>query len=481
MKESGIVLHISSLNTEYGIGDFGPEAYRFADYLAINGHKYWQILPLNHPGYGNSPYNPLSAFAGNPYLISPQLLLDEGLLKRSELKTLSSDSQIVDYAKVCQLKDELLHKAAKRYLEQHDIAGFYSEHKDFLEPYISFMLLSERFGSNEWYHWPKEYRRYNPEIYKKFHNTDKAKEIISIQAIFDEQLSRLCTYVESKGLRFLGDVPIYLSYESAEVWAYQELFDLDDDGRRQSLAGVPPDAFSETGQLWGNPIYLWERMQKDGFSLFIRRFAHIFRYVHLLRLDHFIGYVNYWRIPCEKGLVPETAAGGAWVDALPAEFFARLRDHFSMDSFIAEDLGILNDKVCHYRDSLGLEGMIILQFCFDDGVQDIGAFPQNKLIYTGTHDNNTTRGWWNSLKKDSPTCQNIIDYCKSYHPQLLPINAENIANVMIEIAFKSGCDKVLIPMQDLLSLDERARMNTPGTPMGNWQWRMPKPIDKITP
>ncbi len=475
MKQCGILLHISSLSTPYGIGDLGPAAYQFADYLAEKGHSYWQILPLNHPGYGNSPYNPLSAFAFNKYLISPQLLHEKGYLSARELDAMQMDtSSFVDFDKVMRTKDAHLELAARRMLKDVDIAGYIEDNSWHLKPYLAFMLLSRLQESPQWYFWPTEYRRYTPQLYERLYQDYPAEmlQTAALQYIFEEQLKNLKDYLNQKQIRLIGDIPIYLSYESAELWAHQELFDLDEAGMRQSLAGVPPDAFAETGQLWGNPIYDWERMQEQGFQLFIRRFAQLLKYLDLLRLDHFIGYVNYWQVPVINGHLPETAQAGHWQRAVPEAFFGTILQHFDAKRFIAEDLGILNADVCGIRDRIGLPGMIILQFCFEEGVPEVQSYPAHRFIYTGTHDNSTSRGWFNALPENSVSRLNLAIFCKRYLPHFGLPNEENIHQILIEIARISGCDNCIVPMQDILALDDEARMNIPGTALGNWHWRM---------
>lgn len=475
MKKSGILLHISSLATEYGIGDLGPAAYKFCDYLKAMSYSYWQILPLNHCGYGNSPYNPISAFAFNKYFISPELLVESGYLSEEELLSARlPQSDSVDYEAVMQVKDKLLDLAAQRILVETDIEEYIRQNAWHLKPYLAFTILCVQQQSSEWYLWPRDLRQYSEKLYDELYRryASEMQTTATLQKVFEEQLTNLKAYLAEAGIALIGDVPLYLSYESAEVWAHQGLFDLDAEGKRLSVAGVPADAFSENGQLWGNPIYLWDKMQENGFDLFMRRFAHILKYLDLLRLDHFIGYVNYWKILCPNGIMPESANNGSWVRACPEAFFAKLLSHFPNDAFIAEDLGILNPDVCHIRDSHGFPGMIILQFCFEESVPDVQNFPPERFIYTGTHDNSTTRGWWNALPENSPSRLNLTIFCKRFLPDFgLPSEA-NIHQILHEIACVSACERCIVPMQDVLGLDEDARMNIPGTALGNWHWRM---------
>lgn len=475
MKQQGILLHITSLDGEYGIGDLGEAAFRFADYLAENDFTYWQVLPLNHCGYGNSPYNPISAFAFNPYLISLQALFEDGLLTKEDLASAQMPSTgNVDFESVKKLKGEVLRKAAINYLKATDIDSYIEDNAWHLKPYLAFCVLGEIYGNYAWYDWNKEHREYSLDLYERLWH--EAKTSLSVYAVwqlfFEKQMTQLKEYLKTKEVSFIGDMPIYLSYESAEVWAHQHLFDLDQDGKRLSVAGVPPDAFSETGQLWGNPIYRWDKLHQTNYELFTRRIAHILQYLDFLRLDHFIGYVNYWKINCPDAMMPESASNGCWVRALPEDFFFRIKEQFGTKPFIAEDLGILNNDVCSIRDSFGFPGMIILQFCFEESVPNVQDFPFDRFIYTGTHDNQTTVGWWDNLPENSPSRLNMTIFCKRYLScDILP-NRSNIHQIMHQTALVSGCERLIIPMQDILGLDDDARMNIPGTALGNWQWRM---------
>ena len=475
MKQSGILLHLTSLATDYGIGDLGTAAYRFCDYLKENSHSFWQILPLNHCGYGNSPYNPISAFAYNKFLISPDMLAEKSYLSRAELQAAKlPHTSSVDYEAVYRIKGQLLDLAAERMLKDIDVEEYIRENAWHLKPYLAFTMLSQKMHSSEWYLWPHEIRHYSDKLYDELYQENKLemRKTAVLQKVFEEQFTRLKAYMTESGVSLIGDLPLYLSYESSEVWAHQYLFDLDESGRRLSVAGVPPDAFSESGQLWGNPIYLWDRIQDSGFEIFIKRFRHVMRHFDLIRLDHFIGYVNYWKINCMNGIVPDSAINGAWVRALPEAFFDTLLSEFPIDKFIAEDLGILNSDVCEVRDRYGFPGMIILQFCFEESVPDAMNFPSDRFIYTGTHDNSTTRGWWDSLPENSPSRLNLAVFCKRFMPEYGLPNQENIHEMLREVARISGCNRYIIPMQDILGLDDEARMNIPGTALGNWQWRL---------
>jgi 4-alpha-glucanotransferase len=470
MKKSGILLHFTSLSTDFGIGDLGPAAYRFADYLVESGHKIWQILPLNQPGYGDSPYNPISAFAMNEYLISPELLVQDALLKQEELITLPQGKKI-DYPAVYAAKNAMHKAAAERYLARHDINDFIAKHAEQIKPYLSFVWLSHRYGNSAWYTWDTIHKSYSESLYESCADSSEVLRAAALQAIFTEQMLRLKEYLNKRGIALFGDMPLYLSYESAEVWAHQKFFDLDEQGRRLSVAGVPPDAYAPGGQLWGNPTYNWNCLQEEDFNLFLDRIANAFQFMDILRLDHFIGYVNFWKVLCPDAALPDSAEGGSWVKALPRDFFAALKAKFSIDRFVAEDLGILNNEVCEIRDELGFPGMIVLQFCFEESVPDVAQYPEDRLIYSGTHDNNTTRGWWQELPPDSSSRRHMTQYCSQHLDGISP-SANNIAEIMQRIARHSACEIMIFPLQDILGLGSEARMNIPGTAQGNWQWRL---------
>ncbi|PKN73005.1 MAG: 4-alpha-glucanotransferase [Candidatus Cloacimonetes bacterium HGW-Cloacimonetes-3] len=482
MRETGILLHITSLPTEFGIGDFGPAAYRFSEYLKREGHKYWQILPVNHCGYGNSPYNPISAFALSPYLISPELLYQQGLISArilEEAKLPPGDT--VFYESVYKAKDKLLAIAGENWLLSNDISRFVASNKDTLKPYLAFQILSRIYGDNAWHAWNPEHRRYTDKLFDELwiSHASAMKLVAAYQCILMEQIALFRAVLNRDGITLVGDVPLYLSYESADVWAHPELFDLDENGVRLHYAGVPPDAFASEGQLWGNPIYRWDTMKDSVYQLFLARISHALNYIDILRLDHFIGYVNFWQVESDfnpQGLPisPTSAKNGRWVSTSAKDFFALLCSHFGKGRFIAEDLGILNDEVCNIRDSFGFPGMIVLQFCFEESVPKVREYPASRWLYTGTHDNPTLRGWFEALLSDSPSLAHLMQYCsenKVRDCRKIP-NAENIHQIMRSIALASACEKVIMPYQDVLGLDDSARMNVPGTALGNWQWRI---------
>ncbi|MDD4310250.1 MAG: 4-alpha-glucanotransferase, partial [Candidatus Cloacimonetes bacterium] len=418
VRETGVLLHISSLSTEFGIGDFGPSAYRFARSLAQQDYNIWQILPINHCGYGNSPYNPVSAFSISPNLISPELLYQKGLI---DLQTMNDaklpGGNCVFYESVNKAKGIVLAKAAETWLQQNDVLAFIEANAYTLKPYLAFLALCKVYDDCAWYLWDEAHRSYSESLFWQLWKTNEnyMKTCAASQAMLMDQVISFKAVLAENGLTLVGDMPLYLSYESADVWAHQALFDLEEQGNRLHLAGVPPDDFAAEGQLWGNPIYNWHAMQQDGFQLFIQRINHALAYLDKLRLDHFIGYVNYWQVDCDydaQGMcqTPSNAKQGQWVPALPRQFFSRLVERFGNERFIAEDLGILNNDVCEIRDSFGFPGMIVLQFCFEDSIPKVHEYPADRWLYTGTHDNSTLRGWFEALPIDSASRRNLNDY-----------------------------------------------------------------------
>lgn len=483
-KQRGILLHFSSLPGEFGIGDLGYAARSFARFLHESGFQIWQVLPLNHRGYGNSPYNPISAFALDPLLISPELLYEDGLIDAAHLEAARLPNLgRVFFEQVNRAKAHLTDIAASRFLSRNDIQGFLSQNDFWLKPYIAFQTLDRLYGYVHWNEWQVRHRCYSEtlwlELLKDFEPYMLSQA--AVQAILRQQLGLLRNYLKELGIELWGDLPIYLSYHSSEVWAHPDLFQLNAQGARLKMAGVPPDAFSEDGQLWGNPIYRWEEKPREVFSLFENRVEDALRYMDRLRLDHFIGYVNYWSVPSltnDKGeaVMPDHARDGAWIQAPGEQLFENLTARFGSQPFIAEDLGILTEQVCKVRERFGFPGMIVLQFCWQDPEPRIHDYPADRVIYTGTHDNPTTRQWFEELVPGSNEYISFRDYVNS-RADIWPLglDASNSASVMMDIALQSGCDICVFPMQDLLGLGAEARMNIPGTPLGNWEWRMPGP------
>lgn len=356
-----------------------------------------------------------------------------------------------------------------------------------MKPYLAYITLSKLYGDDDWHLFRPEHRSYSNELYERLFKSYGRQMLRAAcaQAIVKDQLHRLKDYLNSQGLQLIGDMPIYLSYHSAEVWSNRHLFALDPAGNRLRVAGVPPDAFSEKGQLWGNPLYRWDEMRQDGFQLFVNRIRHALDYLDKLRLDHFIGYVNYWSVECPVSetdrlpTLPEDALQGSWEKALPEDFFPLLKTLFPTDRFIAEDLGILNAEVCSFRDRFGLPGMIVLQFCFEESVPQPRQYPPERYLYTGTHDNPTVREWFESLPEDSPSRENLLSFIQQNATLFAGLGLEDfndikdaIHKIICMIAQSSGCENIIFPLQDILGLGSDARMNVPGTALGNWQWRL---------
>ncbi len=469
-RASGIILHPTSLPGPDGIGDMGPEAYRWVDFLRLSNCKLWQILPLGPTGFGDSPYQCFSAFAGNPYMISPTLLLEQGLLRSGDL----SDRPVfpqnhVDYGAAITWKNTLLDRAfnhfrkSKKPALQQEYQDFCEKEKHWLTDFALFMGIKECQGGVSWDQWPAGLRAHEEVSLDTF----ESKNIISVdrqkfrQFIFFRQWSNLKTYAHTKGVQIIGDIPIFVAYDSADAWAHPELFYFNRFGKPTCVAGVPPDYFSPTGQLWGNPIYRWEFHKRSGFDWWIKRVKAVLEFVDILRIDHFRGFASYWQIPFGM----PTAEKGRWVKGPGQAVFKAIRTAVPTISILAEDLGEITPDVIELRDSLGLPGMKVLQFAFASDEKDPFLphnYSHNCVAYTGTHDNDTTFGWYKTATEKEK------DHCRKY----LGRSGEDIAWDLIRLAWGSVADYALAPMQDLLILDSTARMNYPGKPAGNWGWRL---------
>lgn len=474
-RRSGILNHITSLPSPCGIGDFGPGAYRFADFLHETRQSLWQILPLNPTSttYGNSPYSSCSAFAGNPLLISPEVLVGEGFLGSEDLNHLPTFSQErVDFEAVTKYKTEVLQRATERFRgTKHNANGqfetFLRENAKWLEDYALFVALKERFGGAPWVEWPHEFRDRNGNALAeaKEEMADRVFHEFVLQYFFARQWGALRTYCHERRIQLFGDMPIYVSMDSSDVWSNPTVFKLNADKKPLFVAGVPPDYFSATGQRWGNPVYDWNHLRGTRFAWWIDRMGHALKQLDLVRLDHFRGFVNYWEVPsCE-----ETAIHGEWIDAPAMEFFATLLRRFPFLPIVAEDLGIITAEVREVMGTFGFPGMKILQFGFHGDVRTNPYAPHNhtrdSVIYTGTHDNNTTRGWF---RKDlsAGDREQLSEYLgRSMDEQVIHME-------LVRVAMMSVADTCVIPLQDFLGLDEGARMNHPSVSHGNWEWRL---------
>jgi 4-alpha-glucanotransferase len=450
----------------------GSSAYGFIDFLSEAGIKYWQILPLGPTGFGDSPYSSLSAFAGNPYLIDLVPLTENGILQAIDLEALHRlPADQVDFQSLNRIKWPLLRLAHKRFIAQKRtylpnygmLDEFKRKHKNWLESYCAYVALKDRFRGKFWGEWPEECRTLKAARKSKYwQETSQAREAHAFfQYIFFGQWQQLRKYANAAGIEIVGDVPIYVALDSADTWLNSGLFEMKVPGQPDYVAGVPPDYFSETGQLWGNPQYNWKAMAKDGYAWWMDRMAANFELYDVVRLDHFRAFYDYWNIPANA----IDARSGKWAQGPKQAFFKELKKRLPEAKLIAEDLGELHDKLRNFRDRLGLPGMAILHFAFDDNSENTylphNVVP-NSVIYPGTHDNNTTRGWYES----APAI--VQDHVRRY----FRVDGSDIAWDMIRWAYQSPSNLVIVAMQDLMSLGEKGRMNMPGTSQGNWKWRM---------
>lgn len=468
----GVLCHPTSIPSNEGVGTLGTFARHFIDFLSNAGIRYWQTLPIGPTGYGDSPYSAFSAFAGNPYLIDLSALLEFGLLTRPELKPLEILPQgRVDYGSLYHTKWPILRLAWRRFRERNLaylanyglFEDFKTENTAWLLPYARFMALKQHFGGKSWTDWPSEYRTYRG-ISLKHLPADVQEAVDShcfYQYLFFGQWKQLREYSHTKGVEIIGDIPIFVALDSADVWAYPELFLLNMDGLPSAVAGVPPDYFSETGQLWGNPLYNWKASKATGHDWWIKRLKMCFDLFDVVRLDHFRGFHSYWEIPAGA----RDARGGKWSDGPELEFFKAVKSALPDAKIIAEDLGIIPQEVRDFLAQTGLPGMAILHFAFDGADSKNLYLPHNikpnTVVYPGTHDNSTTVGWYEAANEATR------DHVRRY----FRISGREIAWDLIRATYASGANLGIIALQDFLSLGDEARMNTPGTTYGNWQWR----------
>jgi len=471
-RASGILLHPTSLPGPYGIGDIGPQAFHWLDFLAQAGCRLWQILPLGPTGYGDSPYQCFSAMAGNPYLISPEALVADGMLKPGDLDDRPAfPAGEVDYDLVIPWKLELLDQAFQNFQKragtalQQEFIDFRDQQRAWLEDFALFMALKEAHDGAPWSRWDAALKRREERALEQSRRSfaEAIQRQMFRQFIFTRQWSSLHRYAAKLGIRIIGDIPIFVAHDSSEVWTHPELFQLDEDGHPLFVAGVPPDYFTKTGQLWGNPLYQWEIHAADGYSWWIGRFRSVLKMVDIVRLDHFRGFVGYWEVPGDA----KTAEIGRWVPGPGAAFFERLQNELGDLPIIAEDLGVITPDVVELRKRFDLPGMKILQFAFSDGPQDPFLphnYPTHCVVYTGTHDNDTVRGWYERVPNEE------VDFYRRY----LDRDGSNVAWDMIRACWASIAVYSIAPLQDFLDLGNEARMNFPGKPQGNWRWRVPE-------
>lgn len=473
-RGSGILLHITSLPSRFGIGDLGPDAYRFVDFLAGSRQKYWQILPLNPTDAVNhhSPYSCLSAFAGNEFLISPEFMARDGWLDPSDIKDVPEFSRNrVDYREVIAYKKKLFasafHIARAKLPENAEYQSFCRSEKYWLDDFALFITAKHHLQDQSWTQWPERLRdRTSDDLREakgKFSvEIERAK---FLQFLFFRQWKELRDHCREKGVEIIGDIPIYVNHDSAEVWTNRHLFKLEPNGEPQVVAGVPPDYFSETGQRWGNPVYDWPQLKKDGYEWWIRRIAHNLELFDHVRVDHFRGFAAYWEIPAAE----KTAVNGYWAEGPRDDFFKVLLGKFPTIPIIAEDLGIITQDVRDLMNHFNFPGMKILQFAFGDDMKNNPYLPhnyvQNCLVYTGTHDNNTTRGWFEHDAREEEKI-NVAAYLSK------TVSSKTIHWDLVRLAMSSAADVAILPVQDVLGLGKQARMNVPGTLRGNWRWRL---------
>ena len=466
MRASGILMHITSLPDAYGIGTMGSQAYEFVDFLQKTGQRYWQILPLTPTGYGDSPYQSCSTFAGNPYLIDLQQLIEVGLLREEEVSGISwcEQPQRVDYCLLYQNRLAVLRLAYGRFQGSAEYEAFCQKNDSWLPDFALYMALKEKFQGLPWYQWERSLKFREPQaLHQAKAELQSEIDFFSfVQFLFYEQWDALRSYAHEKGVAIIGDVPIYVPYDSVEVWKEPACFQLDENGVPTAIAGVPPDGFTKDGQLWGNPLYRWDAMQKDGYQWWLERLSAAGNCYDVVRFDHFRGLEAYWSVPYGD----TTARNGRWVKGPGLDFVQTLQEKLPHIRFIAEDLGFLTPEVLELRDKSGFPGMKVLEFAFDSREPSPylpHTYPKNSVCYTGTHDNMTMGQWLETASNEA------VAYAKSY--MCLNEN-EGLVWGAIRTAMASVSDLCIIPMQDYLNLGAEARMNCPGTMSGdNWTWR----------
>jgi len=481
-RGSGVLFHPTSLPGPWGIGDLGPEAYKFVDFLAAAGQTWWQILPLGPTGYGNSPYMCFSALAGNHLLISPESLVKEGLLLPADCKVPKAfPNDRVSYPHVIEVKRKLLGKSFSLFkssapaMHRKGLTMFHEKHAAWLNDYALFMALKESHRGKAWTDWESNLVDRNPQALQQY--SRRLREQIEfhryVQYLFFHQWEALRSYCTNKGVRIIGDLPIYIAHDSAGVWTHRAMFYLDRQGHPSVVAGVPPDYFSAAGQRWGNPIYRWDMLAQEGFHWWIERFRANLALVDLLRLDHFRGFESYWEIPASE----PHATHGRWVKGPGTEFFAAVQASVGQPPVIAEDLGVITPEVEALRDQFDFPGMRILQMAFGNDPKADHYRPHNYtkrcVVYTATHDHNTTRGWFTAQPgKETTQTKAEIEQERAFVRRYLGTDGKEIHWDFIRLAFSSVAEIAICPLQDVLGLGTSARMNRPGTLKGNWEWRL---------
>jgi 4-alpha-glucanotransferase len=467
-RSSGILLHITSLPNDYGIGSLGKEAVAFIDFLSKSNQKLWQIFPTGPTGYGDSPYQTFSAFAGNPLFIDVEELIKEGLLNPEDCEIdVPYPKDKVDFGRIFKEKNGWLRKAFSNFKENDAFHEFCKEEAVWLDDFALFIALKENFGGKSWVEWDENAKTRDKETLENFRAalSEEIQYQKFLQFKFFQQWEKVHQYAKEKNISIIGDIPIFIGLDSADAWANPHLFHFDENCNPTFIAGVPPDGFSPTGQLWGNPLYNWEAMEQNHFQWWIQRFSAMLKIVDIIRVDHFIGFVNYWAVPAGE----KTAEKGSWEPGPGRKVFDAVEKSLGKLPIIAEDLGVITPPVVELRDLFSFPGMKILQFAFYDGLESDFLphhYTENFVVYTGTHDNETTRGWYKNIP------ENVREFADKY----LDFDGDKstISWKLIITAWESKADMAIVPMQDILNLDNSARMNLPGTSTGNWQWRMKK-------
>jgi 4-alpha-glucanotransferase len=480
-RASGVLLHPTSLPGRYGIGDLGQVAYDFVDFLAASRQSLWQVLPLGPTGYGDSPYQCFSAFAGNPLLVSLDDIAEDGLLEAADLANVPDfPAERIDYGPVIEFKSRLLRQAYENCCDhppeniRNEFSAFCSQAESWLNDYAMYRAIKDAHGGQEWTKW-EPYLRDRENNALHFFGENHQREIEAhkfYQFLFFRQWLKLATYANSRGIEIIGDVPIFVAHDSADVWAHRHLFYLDEEGCPTSVAGVPPDYFSETGQLWGNPLYRWDVMQKDGYQWWIDRIRATLSTVDLVRLDHFRGFEKYWAVPAGE----KTAINGQWEEGPGDSLFKAIGHALGRLPIIAEDLGFITPEVRALRERFGFPGMRILQFAFGTDPQSDEfkpySFDRNSVVYTGTHDNETIVGWFTTEGVgDSTRSQAEVDEERKFVLNYLGSDGREIHWDFIRLALSSVANTAIIPLQDVLGTGNEGRMNVPSRESGNWGWR----------
>jgi 4-alpha-glucanotransferase len=462
-RASGILLHPTSLPGRFGIGDLGPEAHRFIDFLADARQKVWQVLPLGPTGYGNSPYQSISAFAGNPFLISLEKLVDQGHLKQGDLASAPAFPEgHTEFDAAPAYKLQLLRKAFASFQATDEYSQFERESEEWLEPFARFMALKVANGGLAWTHWDAAKQAEPADVaFQKF-----------LQFEFFRQWGEVKQHCRAQGIRIMGDLPFYVEHDSVDVWAHRDLFDVDPEGNPKTVGGVPPDYFSSTGQLWGNPTYRWARLEETGYHWWVQRLRSALVLVDMIRLDHFRGFESYWEVPAHSA----TAVEGKWIKGPGKRLFQTAEQAIGDLPVVAEDLGSITPEVEALRDELAFPGMKVLQFAFgsDSGehVYLPHNYPQNTVAYTGTHDNDTSVGWWTRNSENGKGGNSEVESERKRAEVYLGTAGQNDVHwAFIRAVMTSIADTSIVPMQDVLGLGSEARMNVPATTNGNWSWR----------